>query len=424
MKVVPCPLCGYDVEREARVHAAPDRTALPGGEGSPCPHCSQNPLEASLRGPRPGTWNGFVTGFAAMPRGLYFLATTPGVKRWLAPPFFLTLTAFGALFWWLWVWVQRLIAELQATGDEGVELDPEWLERALEWLLGLKMFVWLAEAGSVVLFLLVWTVAAFWAFSIVYEAVSGPFLDEIHGRVEARWFGRDPRNAMLRPTAMSPRDCALHSAVAGALSASALVAFALLSGWTAWAVLLLGLPLPFVVLGVVRRDYGRWLLWIVRLEGGTLWVSVKAATVAALVLVLFFPLKFVPGIGYLLFGAVAGFTTAISLLDIPFERRQWSLRQRLGFLVRHAPAVVAFGSTASLLFVVPLIGPVVMVPASSIGGLWLVCRLEKSFLNRRGGAPGARPGAGTAAAAAPRLESGAGRVVDVRGERVDRGSSE
>jgi uncharacterized protein involved in cysteine biosynthesis len=77
---------------------------------------------------------------------------------------------------------------------------------------------------------------------------------------------------------------------------------------------------------------------------------------------------------------VAGFTTSVSLLDIPFERRQWSLSQRFSFLLRHAPAVILFGATSSLLFVLPLLGPILMVPAASVGGLWLVTRLDKDFL--------------------------------------------
>jgi uncharacterized protein involved in cysteine biosynthesis len=118
----------------------------------------------------------------------------------------------------------------------------------------------------------------------------------------------------------------------------------------------------------------------------TLWVSVKAAALAGALLVLLLPLKFVPVVGFLLFGLAAGFTTAISLLDIPCERRRWSLRQRLAFLARHLPAIVAFGCVSSLLFVLPFVGPVLMVPAASLGGLWMLVRLDKDFL-RRGGAP-------------------------------------
>ena len=78
--------------------------------------------------------------------------------------------------------------------------------------------------------------------------------------------------------------------------------------------------------------------------------------------------------------SAAGFSTAISLLDIPFSRRRWSLSQRLSFLLQNPLALVAFGSTASLLFLVPFIGPILMVPAASVGGLWLVVRLDKSRL--------------------------------------------
>jgi hypothetical protein len=42
--------------------------------------------------------------------------------------------------------------------------------------------------------------------------------------------------------------------------------------------------------------------------------------------------------------------------------------------------MLTFGVVASLVFLVPVMGPVVMVPAASIGGLWLLVRLDKDGL--------------------------------------------
>lgn len=361
MSVVPCARCGYD-----------------NPEG-PCPHCARarGPAAAGL-----GAWRGIGVGLAALPHGLRALAATRGTKRWLVPPFLLTLAAFGLLFAWLWELYGRWTAWLTEQSGRELALDTPWLREALEWLLRLRALLWVSDLASLLAFLVLGALAAFWTFSIVYEAVSGPFLDEIHARVEARWFGADPRDRLYRPVALAPRECATLSAVAaGAGAALGSAWIALDAPWPAAALPLLALA-PFAVLGLARREFGRWLWWIVRLEGGTLWVSVKAAAVAALVLLLCLPLKLVPGVGFLLFGLAAGFTAAVSLLDIPCERRRWSLRQRLAFLARHLPAIVAFGSVASLLFVVPLIGPVLMVPAASVGGLWMLVRLDKDFLRR------------------------------------------
>jgi uncharacterized protein involved in cysteine biosynthesis len=85
-------------------------------------------------------------------------------------------------------------------------------------------------------------------------------------------------------------------------------------------------------------------------------------------------------VGFPLFMAIAGFGTAITLLDIPFSRREWPLSKRLQFMVHNAGAVTGFGLVASLLFLIPIIGPLVMVPAASIGGLWLVVRLDKDSI--------------------------------------------
>ena len=391
MKIVPCPLCGYDAPR-----AGADAQAAGAQSGAAiCPHCALEPKDPSLRAPRAGLRTGLLVGLAAVPQGLYFLASTRGVKRWLIPPLVLTSFAFAALFWWLWGLVSHWIELLRESGGREIELDPVWVERAVRWLLGLKVFVWLAEAGTVLVFLLVSAVAAFWAFSILYEAVSGPFLDEIHGRIEERWFGVDPRKALHRPTQLDTNACVKWSLGSIAAAIALTACLWMLVHWPAWLALLVGIPAPFLVASLIEREYGRWLLWVVRLEGGTLWVSVKAALVAGVIMVIFFPLKFVPGIGYVLFGCVAGFTTAISLLDIPFERRQWSLSQRFSFLLHHALAVILFGVTASFLFVLPVIGPILMVPAASIGGLWLVTRLDKDFLRplaQRVGTRAARAG--------------------------------
>jgi uncharacterized protein involved in cysteine biosynthesis len=365
MQVLPCPLCGYD---------APD--ALVRG----CPHCRLAPLEPTLRRPRAGPIAGIWTGLAALPRGLVILATTRGVKRWLVPPFVLTLGAFALLFWWLWRWVNHVIDAIRSSTPASLPWGEGWLRDATEWVLRSGALAWLANLGGFLVVLVVGFVAALWAFSIVYEALSGPFLDEVHGRLEERWFGSNPRDALSRPTALSPSRCGALTALAAIPALGAVVAWWFLEGWPAWLVLVLGVPLPFLALSLAKREYGRWLAWAIGIEAETLWVSVKASLIAGAVLVLFFPLKFVPVVGYVMFGCVAGFCTALSLLDIPLSRRQWKLRARLAFLARHAPAMIAFGVLSSLLFVVPVIGPALMVPAASVGGLWLICRLDKDFL--------------------------------------------
>jgi uncharacterized protein involved in cysteine biosynthesis len=81
---------------------------------------------------------------------------------------------------------------------------------------------------------------------------------------------------------------------------------------------------------------------------------------------------------------VAGFATALTLLDIPFSRRGWSVSQRLQFLVHHLPGVLALGIVTSLVFVVPLFGPLIGVPCASLGGQWLLCRFDKNRMRPAG----------------------------------------
>jgi uncharacterized protein involved in cysteine biosynthesis len=372
MSALPCPLCGYDA---SIVPSSRGETA----SGEACPHCQLDPLDASLGAPRAGTFGGVRVGLAALPRGLYYLATTRRVKRWLLPPLILTLGAFVAIFWWFWALVSPVVEAVRDKTQVDLPWPEGWYRTAVEWVLRSWLIGWLAQFGGLVLFGLVSFLAALWAFSIVYEALAGPFLDEVHGRLEERWFGANPRDRIQRPTALPPEKCALLSVVASVPAAASIVTWWMVTGPLAWWYLL-GVPLPFLVASFLHPEYGRWLWWIVRLEGGTLWVSVKAALLAGVVLVLFLPVKFLPVVGYLVFACVAGFTTALSLLDIPFSRRQWSLRARFSFMVHNLPAVTTFGVVASLLFLIPFIGPILMVPAASAGGLWLVCRVDKDFL--------------------------------------------
>lgn len=378
MQILPCPLCGYD----ARITGGSEE---PGALVPACPHCGLDSLDATLSQPRASAFGGVMVGLAALPRGLYYLASTAGVKRWLIPPLLLTTGAFVGLFWWFWALITPLIEKLQEYQESDLPPLPEgWLERAGEWFLRSAVLAGLAQAGGLVLFIVVSSLAGLWAFSIVYEAIAGPFLDEIHGRLERRWFGTNPRDSIQRPTDLPSKRCAVITAIAAVPAVAALVGCWWLTGWLLWVTLLVGVPLPFLVAAAVNREYGKWLFWVLRLEGGTLLVSVKAASIAGVVLVLFLPLKFVPVLGYVLFGGAAGFTTALSLLDIPFSRRQWSLKSRISFMLHQLPAMVTFGIVSSLLFVIPVVGPVVMVPAASVGGLWMICRLDKQFLRGDG----------------------------------------
>lgn len=351
-----CPVCGYDT---------PTR---------PCQHCDEQALEATLAGPPHGPARGLVDGLWALPRGFLLLATTRGTKRLLLPPLILTAGAFAGLLGWAWSRVLALLEAARLQDASRVELDPAWLETSLEWLIQQSVVIWIAQAGGFLIFFVVSSFVAMWTFSIVYEALAGPFLDEIQGRLEVRFFGSNPRDALERPTDLPAATCARLTFAAGAVA----LLVAGLAWWLGSWLALAGALAPFLLAIAWQPEYGKWLGWVARVEGGTLLTSIKASLLAGGLLVLFLPLRLIPfGVGYLLFGAVCGFTTAISLLDIPFSRRGWSLGRRLRFLRHHWLAMIGYGAVASLLFVIPVLGPIVMVPAASVGGLWLVCRLRK-----------------------------------------------
>lgn len=312
----PCPRCGYP---------APDAA---------CAHCARL-AEPSLATPRAGAREELVAGAQALLRGLHFLGATRGTKRWLVPPLVLTTTVFAFLTFGLVELVDGWLAELRAHGAAELAFEPHWLADAVEAVIRSAVVWWFVSLGSFAVAFVAAFLVALWTFSIVYEALCGPFLDVVHARVEQRWFGADPR--------------------------------ATLDG--------------------ERGRTGAW-AWLAR-NLALLGTSAKASLLAAALLVLAFPVQFVPWVGGLCFAVAAGFATAVSLLDIPFSRREWSLRQRLAFVRDHAGAVGTFGLTAGLVFLVPFVGPILCVPAASVGGAWLVCRLDKKglgLLDRSGAA--------------------------------------
>ncbi|MCP3918418.1 MAG: hypothetical protein GY711_22975, partial [bacterium] len=266
-----------------------------------------------------GTVTGVVAGLQAIPRGMRILLETPGIKRFLVPPLFLTLVGFALAFYEIYGALDRLAnAAVEGSGAGEAEAAGSWIEHAAAWILHSEVFLWLAGSAKWLLFLLSSYMVAVYTFSLFYEAIAGPFLDEIHGRLEKVWFGENPRDAIERPTGLEPRLCTQYSAIAALPAGVALVFAWVLTGWSAFFAFVLA-PLSFVILGLVHREYGRWLRWIVRTEARTLWVSVKAAGWAALVLLLFLWVKLIPAVGPLIYFALVGFTTSITLLDIPFS---------------------------------------------------------------------------------------------------------
>ncbi len=333
----------------------------------------------------------------------HLLLAHRGLKRWLLPPLILTTAVLIAGLFTLATFFDGLL-ERYLPGQFEFERAPggwirnlserwEWFELSLVWLIGAAEWVVNALWGlltSKPLKLLGWflvgSLVTWYCFSIAYEALAGPFLDEIHARLETRWFGEDPRSRLERPNDIPAERC-LRLTTWSALLASLLFlgAWFLLGSGPWWALALV--PVSLVPALLTDRRYGPWLLWVARVEARAAWASLLASVVTGAILVFALPLYFVPLVGYPLFALVVGCATALGLLDIPFERRGWSLRQRLRFVFRHLPTLIAFGTTAGFLLAVPVIGPVLMVPSASIGGVWLLCRLDKGYARDRARSP-------------------------------------
>jgi uncharacterized protein involved in cysteine biosynthesis len=336
-----------------------------------------------------GVWDGLQ----ALPRGLRLVLRTPGIKRWLVPPFLVTCLLLVVALGWVVARINGLIDEA-LPGDITIEGTWAWLEArpegwdwlktawasgvvAVEWLVNTAWGLFTSQPLRWLGWFLVGSLVVWYCFSIAYEALAGPFLDEVQARIEARWFGLDPRSRLERPNDIPTSRCMALSGVA-----LVVLALLLLLGWSrlgAWAIPL-AIPLSLVPSALIDRRYGPWALWVASVEGRALWASLQATILTTLLLAISLPVYFVPGAGYFLFAMVTGFATAVGLLDIPFERRGWTLRQRGRFVGRNLLPFLVFGISAGFLLAIPLLGPLLMVPSASLGGLWLVCRLEKGSL--------------------------------------------
>lgn len=375
----PCARCGY----------------LAPGPG-PCPTCeapaapARRPLPAKpARGPA-----ALVAGALAFPRGVTLLFGSSGIKRLMLPPFLITCLLFLAAIGLAQRGLAGLLDEALAAGEAGridlPSVDTAWWRSTLEWLLNDAFGAELLRGSSWLVFVVLAVLIAWFTFSIVFELVAGPFLDEIHGLLEARWFGDDPRKARHRPTNLPAAICARWSWRLGLIGAGLFaLAYISLSGWAA-LLALAAFAGPFLLAAMPGglpgtsngAEYAKWLRWVLVDNSTALGAAAVVALFTLALMVVALPLHFVPVIGSWAYSGIVGFATALGMLDLALERRDLRVAQRIEFAVHHLLPVVAFGVVTGFVFSIPVLGPMLAVPSASIGGLWLVCRLDKGFLRR------------------------------------------
>lgn len=352
-----CRLCGYaSVQR-------------------PCPVCSEASArgrfaEAPLRG-----WRAAWQGFAAPWHGARILLAVPGTKRWLLPP---ALAAVAFFAWALAAALACVSAWLEQVAAEGEALfaGDAWWQQAAQRLGTGTLLGALQWSGAAVAVLVVLLVATF-TFSIVYEALCAPFLDVVQARVEAAWFGAPDSRDDPRERVMPRSEVARWRVLA---VAAQLVACACASVWSWRALSAVHAIWPVLALALAALPQRRaWaaLLRETRRQTRLFATGLQSSLVALALLVCFAWLQLVPFAGPPLFAAVAGFATALTLLDIPFARRGWPLRLRLALLARHAGPFALLGLSTGLCFLVPVLGPLLGVPCASVGGLHLLVLLDK-----------------------------------------------
>lgn len=105
--------------------------------------------------------------------------------------------------------------------------------------------------------------------------------------------------------------------------------------------------------------------------------GIRMAATSLVTGVLLFAAGFLPAVGQTVvpvLGALfGGWTLALELTSVAFERRGASLRDRRAALRRHRLTALSFGTATFLLFMIPL-GAVVTMPAAVAGGTLLARR--------------------------------------------------
>ena len=346
----PCVRCGY-----------------PRTPGATCERCGAAVGEPFAER-RTASW---VLGLEALPRGLGLLTGTPGWMLLLALPALGSFALLSAAIAALWRWgAGHWRRWEQQPPDFG---DGPWAERGEALLSAAAESSWSSGLAGVLAAALL-LIFGWYLFALAFEVVLGPFLDELHARVERRRYDREDIERLGRPPALSTAQVTRRSSVAGA----AAIALAL-GGWLLISPLvgLLLAPAPFFAASLLQPDYGRWLVWALGVESRLLIVGLGIAAFALLLVVVLLPLTVLPVLGVPLYALGVGFGTALSLLDLPAARRGWSVGLRWRFAWAHALPLALFGALSGLLFAIPVVGVLLGVPAASLGAFWLLEQLEK-----------------------------------------------
>ncbi|MEZ5976898.1 MAG: EI24 domain-containing protein [Planctomycetota bacterium] len=341
----PCPACGHP------------------RDGAICRLCGGAPADRRLERRARAVHEQVSAGLVAPFVGLGALFELRGVKRWIVPPTVASALVLVGLLLWLWEEIASW-----TSGGERVDLDMgwfSWMETPVEWVVNLP---WM-RSGGVLAFVLVAALVWWFGYAIVFEVLAGPFLSRMHGRAEEHWLG----GAAKEGDPFESRGLLITMAAASLGALGAWIAFGAFGGVAALAMF----AAPLVVALLLLPRFRTWFVPFVATEGRSALQGLVVAGVALVGMVLFLPFHLVPVVGSWIAAGGAGFFLALGSLDLALDRRGWSLDRRFGLARRRVPALLAFGALCAFLFGVPVIGPLVMLPAASLGGAWLVCKLDK-----------------------------------------------
>lgn len=115
--------------------------------------------------------------------------------------------------------------------------------------------------------------------------------------------------------------------------------------------------------------------WKAMIVGGARGVATAAATGIPRAIIVV-ALGIIPGIGPILAMIVGAYFIAVGYTDYAFERRKYSIRQKLQTVWRHRKMALGFGFGANFLLLIPLVNFLCM-PIAVVGGTALAVALDE-----------------------------------------------
>lgn len=104
--------------------------------------------------------------------------------------------------------------------------------------------------------------------------------------------------------------------------------------------------------------------------------SLKILTIKIILIVLIFPINFIPTVGHLLFLLISAIISGIDFIDLPMSIKKYTLIEKIQFINNNFYSYIFFCLPLLFLFWIPIV-QIFLIPASIIGATKFFINAEK-----------------------------------------------